>query len=94
MPMSTDTDKRPNEPGQDAQDAIAEPSLFTVASEAFNSMAHAFSAETDVERRKLFEVVHRNLVIFDDYLCETFGFSRKPRGRYNNKKKRREDNGA
>ena len=87
MSMPTDTDRPANEPGQDAQTTIAGPSLFTVMSETFSAMAHAFSADTDVERRKLFEVVHRDLIIFDDYLCEMFGFSRKPRGRHINKKK-------
>ncbi len=91
--MSTDTDKRSNEPGQDAQDAIA-PSPFTMMGDVFSAIAHAFSAETDTERRTLFEVVHRTLIIFDDYLCELFGFSRKPRGRYMNTKKKERKDGA
>jgi len=32
--------------------------------------------------RTLFETLHRVLVIMDDWLCDEFGFSRKPRGKY------------
>lgn len=34
------------------------------------------------QHRRLREVVHRVLVILDDYLCDEFGFSRKAKGRY------------
>ena len=88
MSMPIDTDGPANEPGQDAQNAITETSPFQTVQLVFSSLANTFIAETPEERRKLFEVVHRNLIIFDDYLCETFGFSRKPRGRYDRKKER------
>ena len=29
-----------------------------------------------------FAALHRALVILDDWLCDAFGFSRKPRGKY------------
>lgn len=32
--------------------------------------------------RRFFETLHRIVVIFDDWLCDEFGFSRKPRGKY------------
>ena len=28
------------------------------------------------------ETIHRVLVILDDWFCDEFGFSRKPRGKY------------
>lgn len=74
---------------EEPKEVLAESSPFAMMGDVFSAIAHAFSAETDAERRTLFEVVHRTLIIFDDYLCELFGFSRKPRGRYNNKKKER-----
>ena len=32
--------------------------------------------------KSFWETIHRMLIIFDDYLCNEFGFSRKPRGKY------------
>lgn len=32
--------------------------------------------------KSFWETIHRILIIFDDYLCNEFGFSRKPRGKY------------
>lgn len=34
------------------------------------------------QKRRFFEMLHRCLVLFDDWLCDTFGFSRKPKGKY------------
>jgi len=31
---------------------------------------------------RLCETAHRVLVLLDDLLCETFGFSRRPRGKF------------
>ena len=31
--------------------------------------------------RGFFEMTHRVLVIFDDWICDRFNFSRKPKGR-------------
>ena len=39
---------------------------------------------TDQQRVAFWEVLHRMVVLFDDWLCETFGFSRKARGKYTN----------
>jgi len=33
-------------------------------------------------RRAFWMAVHRALIIIDDWICDTFGASRKPRGRY------------
>lgn len=33
-------------------------------------------------RRKFWEMLHRIVVLFDDWLCDTFGFSRQARGKY------------
>lgn len=32
--------------------------------------------------RRFFETAHRVLVILDDWLCDEFSFSRRPRGKY------------
>ncbi len=32
--------------------------------------------------KKAAEVLHRCLVVFDDWLCNEYGFSRKPRGKH------------
>ena len=32
--------------------------------------------------RSFWEMIHRILIIFDDYLCKEFSFSRKARGKY------------
>lgn len=65
------------------------PSVFGLAQDVFEALALAMSAETEEDRRSLFEVVHRGIVVFDDFLCERFSFSRKPRGKYATKKKER-----
>ena len=33
-------------------------------------------------RLAFFQALHRAVVILDDWLCDTFGFSRKGRGKY------------
>lgn len=37
---------------------------------------------TDDRWRRFFECLHRMLVILDDWLCDEFGFSRRPRGKH------------
>lgn len=71
--------------------AVTEQSVFSLSRELFEALAKALSAESEEDLRTLFEVVHRDLVIFDDYLCERFGFSRKPRGKYVRFKKEKQD---
>ena len=62
--------------------------LLPLMKELFESLAIALlAADTPEDRRTLFEPVHRAIVILDDYLCDLFQFSRKPRGKYAKKEK-------
>lgn len=45
-------------------------------------LAKATGELPDSDRRKIFEALHRALVIIDDCICDLFGFSRKPRGKH------------
>jgi hypothetical protein len=37
---------------------------------------------SDKQKLAFFEMLHRITVLFDDWLCDTFGFSRRPRGKH------------
>ncbi len=37
---------------------------------------------SDGQKLAFFQTLHRIVVLFDDWLCDTFGFSRKGRGKY------------
>ncbi len=45
-------------------------------------LASAIGELSDQDRRKIFEALHRALVIIDDCICDLFNFSRKPRGKH------------
>lgn len=37
---------------------------------------------TPVQWRSFWQMVHRILVLADDWICDTFGFSRRAKGKY------------
>jgi hypothetical protein len=37
---------------------------------------------TPDQQREFWKIVHHILIVFDDWLCDTFGFSRKAKGKY------------
>lgn len=50
--------------------------------ELLDVLIRALAGESDQEQWVLAEVVHRAIIIIDDYLCARFKFSRRGKGRF------------